>query len=77
MHHDYSLAVGPWSWHPWWLQPLLVLLWLLAMPSVVSLPLAWLLVVVTFKKTTGSCFPFLGDKQDDVTPTPITAVPAA
>ena len=29
------------------------------------------------KKTTGSYIPFLGDKQDDVTPTPLTAVSAA
>ena len=29
------------------------------------------------KKTTGSYLPFLGNKKDDVTPTPLTAVPAA
>ena len=29
------------------------------------------------KKTTGSYLPFLGNKEDDVTPTTLTAVPAA
>ena len=42
-----------------------------------TLATATLLTGGHFKKTTGSCFPFLGDKKDKDTPTPLTAVPAA
>ena len=42
-----------------------------------SLATGTLLVGGHIKKTTGSYFPFLDTKDDEVTPTPITAVSAA
>jgi hypothetical protein len=42
-----------------------------------SLAAGTLLTGGHLKKTTGSYLPFLGNKEDDVTPAPLTAVPTA